>query len=293
MLHNFQLAAIVKQAGSLRLWRIPMHQGLQQTLANTWREQLDAFLDEAQEIGFNAGYHLEEHERFALHDFQPPDWLAGETSASIDNLDPIVQDEAFIATIKGIAGFARDEQGKELVLFQNFNRSHVIRPGTFLLLRNDTYETTERPGLTLDPKLAAVYLLDEQKLLFRDFRTVNTFLPLGDFYAAASDQQIREILAHEKLAPENIEAMATNSNQWFRKRFAMLRDSGVLDQYSTEQIRDRSSGYNVEIQLQRGKIVFPEDRSSAKKFLQFLNEELFKGAITATLYETNSKREAD
>ncbi len=138
-----------------------------------------------------------------------------------------------------------------------------------------------------------MYLLDDQKLLFRDFRTVNTFLPLGDFYAAASDQQIREVLAHEKLAPENIEAMATNSNQWFRKRFAMLRDSRVLDQYSTRQIRDRSSGYNVEIQLQRGKIVFPEDRSSAKKLLQFLNEELFKGAITATLYETNSKREAD
>ena len=31
----------------------------------------------------------------------------------------------------------------------------------------------------------------------------------------------------------------------------------------------------------------------AKKLLQFLNEELFRGAITETLYETNSKREAD
>lgn len=293
MLNNFQLAAIVKQGAQVRLQRIPMHQTLQQTLATTWEAQLDAFRDEAQDIAFNAGYQPEEHERFALHDFEPPAWLAGETSATIVDLDPIEQVEAFIASIKGIAGFARDENGNELVLFQNFSRSHVIRPGIFLLLRNGTYETTERPGLTLDTKLAAVFLAAEQKLLFRNFRTANTFLPLGDFYEEASEQQIREVLAHDKLAPVNVEAIATESNQWFRKRFAMLRDSGVLDQFSARQIQARSWGYDVEIHVQKGKIVFPEDRPSAKKLLQFLNEELFRGAITETLYETNSKREAD
>ena len=293
MLHNFQLAAIVKQGAQVRLQRIPMHQALQRTLATTWQAQRDAFLDEAQEIAFDAGYQPEEHERFALQDFEPPEWLAGETSSTIGDLDPIEQDEASIASIKAFAGFARDENGNERTLFQNFSRAHVIRPGTFLFLRNGTYETTERPGLTLDTKLAAVFLAAEQKLLFRNFRTVNPFLPLGDFYEEASEQQIREVLAHAKLAPVNVEAIATESNQWFRKRFAMLRDSGVLDQYSAKQIQARSKGYDVEIHVQKGKLVFPEDRSSAKKLLQFLNEELFRGAITETLYETNSKREAD
>lgn len=293
MLHNFQLAAIVKQGAQVQLRRIPMLQALQQTLATTWEAQLDAFLDESQEIAFDPGYQPEEHERFALHDFEPPEWLADETSATIGDLDPINHDEAFISSIKGIAGFARDENGNELVLFQNFSRSHVISPGTFLLLRNGTYETTERPGLALDTKLAAVHFPAEQKLLFRNFRTVNTFLALGDFYEEASEQQIREVLAHDKLAPVNVEAIATESNQWFRKRFAMLRDSGVLDQYSAKQIQARSKGYDVEIHVHKGKIVFPEDRPSAKKLLQFLNEELFRGAITETLYETNSKREAD
>ena len=293
MLHNFQLAAIAKQGAQFRLQRIPMHQALQQTLATTWGAQLDAFLDEAQEVAFDAGYQPEEHERFALHNFVPPQWLAGETSATIGNLDPINQDEVFIASIKGIAGFARDENGHELVLFQSFSRSHVIRPGTFLLLRDGTYETTERPGLTLDTKLAAVHFPTEQKLLFRNFRTANAILPLGGFYEEASEQQIRELLAHDRLAPVNVEVIATDSNQWLRKRFAMLRDSGVLDRYSAKQIQVRSKGYDVEIRLHKGKIVFPEDRPSAKKLLQFLNEELFRGAITETLYETNSKRAAD
>lgn len=293
MLDNFHLAAIVKQAAQVRLQRIPMHQALQQTLATTWEAQLGAFLNGAQDIEFDAGYQPEEHERFALHDFEPPDWLTGESSATIGDLDLIDQNEASIASIKGVAGFARDENGSELVLFQNFSRSHVIKPGTFLLLRNGTYETTERPGLTLDTKLAAVFYPAGQKILFRSFRTVNTFLPLGGSYEEASEQQIREVLAHEKLAPVNVEAVATDSNQWLRKRFAMLRDSGVLDQYTAKQIQARSKGYDVEIHVQGGKIAFPDDRPTAKKLLQFLNEELFRGAITETLYETNSKREAD
>lgn len=293
MLSNFQLAAIVKRGAQMRLQRIPMHQALQRTLATTWEAQLDAFLEEAQEIAFDAGYQPEEHERFVLNDFEPPEWLAGETSTTVGDLDPIDKDEAFIATIKGIAGFGRNKGGNELVLFQNFSRSHVIRPGRSLFLRDGTYETTERPGLTLDAKLVAAYFPAEQKLLFRNFRTVNTFLPLGDFYEEASEQQIREVLAHEKLAPVNVEALATGSNQWFRKRFAMLRDSRVLDEYSAKRIQVRAKGFDVEIHVQKGKLVFPEDRPSAKKLLQFLNEELFKGAITETLYETNSKREAD
>lgn len=293
MLHNFQLAAISEHGDQVRLQRIPLLQKLQEMLAKTWGEQLEGFLDQAQEIRFNAGYLPEEHELFALTEFEPPEWLSAESSTSIGDLDPIDHAEEVITSIKGIAGFARDESGVELVLIQNFSRSHVIRPGTFLLLRNGTYVTTERPGLTLDTKLSAVYMPTEQKLLFRSFRTANTFLPLGDFYQEASVQQIREVLAHEKLAPINVDALADKPNQWFKKRFAMLRNSGVLDKYSTRQIQARSKGYDVEIKIQRGKIVFPEDRLSAKKLLQFLNEELFKGAITETLYETNSKREAD
>lgn len=293
MLENFQLAAIVKQGGQTRPLRIPLHQDLQHTLEQAWGDQVDAFVEDVQEIDFNAGYQPEAHERFCLNDYQPPDWLADETSQTVHDLDPITNDEALVDLIKGVVAFALDGDGAEVVLFQKFSRSHIIRPGRFLFLQNNTYETTERPGLTLDSKLSAIYVPDEKKLLFHSFRTVNTFLPLADFYEEASEQQIREVLAHECLAAEDVDVLATDSNQWFRKRFAMLADSGVLNQYSAKEIKARSKGYDVEIHIAKGKIIFPAARSAAKKLLQFLNEELFRGAITQTLYETNSKREAD
>ncbi len=293
MLENFQLVAIIRQGSATWLLRIPLHQGLQDTLAASWQMQYDAFVADAEEIGFNAGYQPEEHERFCLHDYEPPGWLAGENSQSVPALGAITNYEALLDATRGIVAFARNGDGEEVVLFQNFSRSHVIRPGRFLFLQNNTYETTQRPGLTLDSKLSAVYAPTAGKLLFHNFRMVNTFLPIEEFYEEASEQQIKEVLGHKLLAPENADALATDANQWFRKRFAMLRDSGVLDAFSAKQIQACSMGYDVAIHLSKGKIVFPAERAAAKKLLQFLNEELFRGAITDKLFETNSKREAD
>lgn len=293
MIENLQLAAIVKTTETTRLLRIPLHQDLQRTLAKSWDAQYRAFVEGVQEIDFNVGYQPEGHERFCLHGYVLPALLQEETSQTAPDLEAISNNEALVDSIRGVVGFAREDAGEELILFQNFSRSHVIRPGRFLFLQNDTYETTQHPGLTLDDKLSAVYQHADGKLLFHSFRTVNTFLPLADFYEDASEQHIREVLAHELLAPEDADALATNSNQWSRKRFAMLRHSGILDKYSAKQIQTRSKGYDVVILLSKGKIVFPANKSGAKKLLQFLNEEIFRGAITATLFETNSKREAD
>lgn len=294
MLENFQLAAITGSGENMRLYRIPLHQGLQATLAESWSDQFDRFMEDMQELDFNAGYTPEEHERFRLTDYDLPTGLHAETSQSVPDLDPITDDDNLLGAIKGIVAFARNQQGEEVVLFQNFSRAHIIAPGRFLFLTDHTYETARRPGLTLGSKLCAVYFPGPRKLLFHNFRTANTFLPLAEFYQEASETEIRDVLEHPLLAAEDVDALATNSNQWFRKRFAMLKDSGILDNYSAQEIRAHSVGYDIDIQIDgQGKIIFPAEKAPAKRILQFLNEEIFRGAITETLYETNSKREAD
>lgn len=291
MLENFQLAAIVGAGDAASLYRVPLHQALQDTLANTWEAQLNAFVEGAEEVDFDAAYSPEPGERFRLTEFDLPKYLSETTSGDAFGLDVIGQDEQFIRSIRAVVGLARKD-GNEIVLFQNFSRSHVIRPGQFLFLRNDTYETVQRPGLTLEGRLSAVYFSDQRKLLFHNFRTVNTFLPLVDVYKEASETDIREVLNHEALAPEDVDALAVDANQWFSKRFALLKDSGVLDDYTPKQLQGRSKQYGLTIRLAKGKVVFPSDHAGAKKLLQFLNEEIFRGSVTQNLYETNSKRKA-
>lgn len=293
MVRNFHLAALIKQGSRSQLFHIPLHQELQNSLTKMWGQQLHDFTIGTEEIDFDAGYKPEDHERFRLLKFVLPNPLNGVDSSNIQTCDQISEHEDIINAVRSIVGYCRDSRGREVVLFQNFTRSHVIHPGKYLFLQGNTYRSIDRPGLSLDDKLCAVYTPNDKKLLFHNFRITNTFLPLAEFYQEASEEEVREILSHKLLAPEDVEALAVGTNQWFRKRFAMLKDSGILDRYSASQIKNLAESCKVKMQISSGRIVFPADRTAAKKVLQFLNEEIFRGAITETLYETNSKREAD
>ena len=293
MFENFQLGAVVGRGLQISLDRIPLHQEAQQNLAETWKSHYDDFVYNIREIDFVPGYKPENDERFRVTISAPPDWLRDQSSETIRNCDSIGSSEADLGSIKGLAAFVRDDQGQELVLLQNFMRSRVLRPGRTLLLERGTYTGMRQPGLVLDSRLSAVYQRESGKLLFTNFRTVNTFLPLSDFYRELSERDIRAILGHPLLAPEDVDALAVNANQWFRVRFAMLADSRILDKYSIDQICSHAEGYPVQITVVEGRIVFPAEKAQAKRLLQYLNEELFHGAITETLYETNSKRIAD
>ena len=293
MLKDFQLAALIKTSEQWRLLRIPLHQHLQNSLAANWQQQYEAFTADMKEIAFDPGYTLEEQERFRVKGYALPEYLQAGAGGQVRNLESINKHENLVESIKAIIAFARNAQGDELMLAQSFTRSHVIQPGHFLLLQNDTYESPKHKGLTLGTRLAAVYNIKSKQLLFENFRNTNTFLPLTDFIAEASDHDIREVLSHALLKAKDIEVTIAAANQWFRKRFAMLKASKILDQVTTKELVKRSKGYEVELKVEKGQIVFPADKHAAKRLLQFLNEEIFRGAITEKLYETNSKREAD
>ena len=73
----------------------------------------------------------------------------------------------------------------------------------------------------------------------------------------------------------------------------MLKDSDILIHFSARDIQEKAGNYKVKIQVVNDKIVFPIENREAKKLLQFLSEEIFRGAITEARYETNSKKKTD
>ncbi len=293
MLESFQLAAIATGASALRLFHIPLHQSLQIAVAKVWEEQLGTFTSNIERIPFNPGYSPEDHERFFVQEYVLPQWLEGTHCGNAERLDPITRNENLLPSICGIVAFTRRAKNDELILFQNFSRSHVIQPGRFLFLDDGVYTTSPKRALTLGGKLSAIYSVADRELLFHNFRTANTFLPLSEFFEEATEVEIREVLAHPLISAEDTEVSAAQASQWTRKRFSMLRASGVLEKHTAQDIKRRAEPYDVAIQLDGDKIIFPKDKVASKKLLQFLNEEIFRGPITETLYETNSKREAD
>ena len=242
-----------------------------------------------EELDFTLGWELERKQLFRLCSRELSDWLASQNVNTIPKLNSDNERE-LIDFIQGIVGFARDDSNENVLLFQNFTPSQVIRSNKLMFIQGDRYDELRRPALTLANNLSAVYLPKEEKLLFRSFRNVNTFLLLSDIYHEASEEDIMDILSHTLFECSDKNTLVNNSTQWMRKRFAMLKDSRILDDYSVTRIERRARRYNVEIQVVNGKIIFPTDNAKAKKLLQLLNEEIFQGALTDQIYETNSKR---
>ena len=290
MTEDFHLVAVVSNGKRSVLFRIPLHESLQGDLKESWNAEYEFFVHKYQEIDYRAGQRLKSNQCFRFVDFDFPLWIANYNTQSAADIPAIEQKYETYRSIQGTIAYTRNQQDEEMMLFQDFSVSKAIGPGQFLQFESDRYKTTEQPGVLLGRELSAVYSPQNRKLKFRGFRAVNSFLPISDFYKKVSELEIRKLLQHDRLATEDSESWAKGANQWFRTRFTLLRDSGILDRFSANEIKARSIGYDVSIQIVNGRIVFPTDRISARKLLKFLNEEVFKGPITDTIYETNYNR---
>ncbi len=112
MLENFHLAAILRQGTHTYLRQIRLHQNLQGTLAESWEGQFLQFTTGIEEVDFDPGYRPERHERFRLSDYMPPEWLAKETSQTIQHLGLLDSETRLLDSITGIVGMARDGKGR-------------------------------------------------------------------------------------------------------------------------------------------------------------------------------------
>ena len=291
-MNNLRLLAIIPEGVQTRILHVSLSREAQEHLTDVWGTQYTDFIAEKELVEFDAGYKLGPNEIFVATDFVLPEWLQYAPSDIPDSFPELSPKFNQLANVKGLVGSVTMQQDGEVLLFQGVTPARRLQPGQILFLRKDTYDISETPGLALDRRLSAVYERTTMTLYFRTYRTVNAFLPLVDYYREASEDDILSVLSHERLEVSNPADIAERSNQWFNRRFAMLRDSDILDQYSAEDIASRGQAYGVDVIIKGERIVFPADASQAKRLLQLLNEERFRGPITGTLFETNSKRPA-
>ena len=246
MLKNFQLVAILNQNDESKLQSFSLLDSLQNTLADQWEKQYETFIAQTEERDFTTAYTLGTGEVFRICPYKLPDWLAGIDSQNIRNIEEVDINEIPASSIKGIVAFARDDENNELMLFQNFTGRQVIRPGGFIFLQNNTYRSIEGRALGLNNKLTAVYSPESEKLLFNSFHYAKTFLPLANAYYTASNGDIRNLLSHKLFVCEDKEKIVDDATQFIRRRFAILKDSQILDHVSATLVKERAAKYNLE-----------------------------------------------
>lgn len=291
----FHFFAITQTSGKdHKVLRIRTTQSLQADLTKLFEQQAEDFLDrDAEEIAFDGGYKVDDHEIFVIDKFPLSDDLVS-ASKTPNQFEDIVLDSASTASIKSILAASYDRKDNKPTLhFQAFSRSQLLVKSRLTILHSSaTFHRLQEEGMTLGTSLAAIFR--DGKLYFRSFALINRFLDVKEYFKEATDEEILEVVGHSVLLAEDTGKLTALADSWMRKRFAALQSSGILDQITARKTANKAEKYGVTIQVKKkdGKdaILFPSDKKKAKQLLTFLNEGFYQGELTDRLYQTNSQR---
>jgi hypothetical protein len=275
-----------------RIVRFPLTADLQTEIKNVFAEQLSAFEEGIVEtIPFDGRYVPEEGELLVIEDFADVDGLqdAVANPLNVEVFDPA---QHSLDAVKALFTSSTDN-GVSRVLVQSFERRRLIaNKGLAMFFSGDTFRKMSDAGLTLDTRLLAI--LEETSLKFQSFHFLRRVFDVSEYYNEATNEEVTAFATHEKMAVTDLPAFLTSAGPLVRKKIALIRQSGVLEHFTTEQLVATAQTFNLAIATTPdGKILLPSSRTELRRLLRFLDEDYYESALSQTRYVSNSKRIAD
>ena len=176
-----------------------------------------------------------------------------------------------------------------IIAFQRFRKDQYISPSKFhLFFDKKTFQREKNYGITISPSIDCLYKIGS--LFFNSYYFARQVFDLMDYYREATESDVDDFTASDKLSFENPESFKGNANSWIRRKIASINDSCILENYSASQIKAAGTRIGLNIQTNNKKIVIPKDKEDIKILLGFLDEEAYKGPFSKQTFLANSKR---
>ena len=223
--------------------------------------------------------------------------LPEEISSAIQNpqaLEALVPESDEIPKIKALfVGVHSKVNGVDTytAAFQKFKSDQYISAKKIhLFLSGDTFVADKRIGLTVGKHIDCLFV--DGKLQFTSFFFARQIFDLSEYYREATNSDIIDFIGHEAISMDDSEDFSTEANSWERRKIASIMDSGILKDFTAAKIKSIAKKTGIELSVKDKKIVIPTDKKERRIVLGFLDEEVYKGAFSQTIYQTNSKRKA-
>ncbi len=277
---------------SARIVRFPLTAELQTEVEAVFAAQLAAFeAGIVETVVFDGRYIPDEGELLVIPDFPDVDGLrdAAANPLNVEVFDPT---QHSLDSVKALFT-SYGNGGAERVLIQCFERRRLIaNKGVAMFFSGDTFRKMSDAGLTLDTKLLAV--LEGASLKFQSFHFLRRVFDLTEHYNEATNEEVTAFATHAKMSVEDLPGFLASASQLVRKKIALIRQSGVLENFTSQQIVASAQAFNVQIAMNAdGRIVLPTNKTDLRRLLRFLDEDYYESALSQTRYVSNSKRVAD
>lgn len=185
------------------------------------------------------------------------------------------------------------ENGKNIfcVAFQKFrNDQYITAARHHLFFSNDTFVKDTRVGIAVGTSVDCVF--QDNALYFASYHFAKQILNLSEYYRIASNQDVSDFVGCDIISMEGAAEFVDSANTWERRKIASINDSGVLQSFTAAKIKSLGKQSGVTIEVVGKKVVLPKDKAERRIILGFLDEEVYKGAFSQTVFQTNSKRKA-
>ena len=275
-----------------RIVRFPLTADLQAEVEAVFNEQLQAFeTGIVDTIVFDGRYIPDEGELLLIADFADVDGLQ-EAVANPLNIEAFDPAQHSLDAVKALFT-SKTDNGSTRVLVQCFERRRLIaNKGLAMFFSNDTFRKMSDAGLTLDTRLLAV--LEGTSLKFQSFHFLRRVFDVSEHYNEATNDEVNAFASHAKMSVEDLPGFLASAGQLVRKKIALISQSGILDNFTTEQIVASAQSFSVAITTSPdGRIILPTNKTELRRLLRFLDEDYYESALSQTRYVSNSKRVAD
>lgn len=177
--------------------------------------------------------------------------------------------------------------------FQNFMNNYIVKASNIALIwSNNTYKKLdEQKAFTIEETVNAIY--HNGKLYFRSYASARQIFDLSEFYKEATNVDIDNVLGDAVFAGTDCEWMKENCDSVMRKQIKSIEDSGILAGLDVTKRTFKSWAKKAGIPedvYNTGHLVFRKNKKECKMILSFLNDDIFEGHFTKSIYLSNSKR---
>lgn len=285
------LLAICRTANGFTLKRVVTTQPVQNMLEGVFLAQETTFQNGiTDEVDFDGSWKPDENEllRSAVSDEMTAIWsLTQQNVTALDELDaPNFLSEGVRATCVVVGNGA-----SRRLLIQNFSSRQILgRTALAFVYDGNTFNQLTSPAFTLATNLSAV--MTQTHLKFRSYNNVKMIFDLANLYQEATNAQIDTFAGHASLHVADVNGFKGFADQTLRKLVNAISKKAVLDNFTPAQIATAAAQATLDVLLDNGRIVIPQNKADAKKLMHFLDEGFYRGPLSGVAYITNSKRRA-
>jgi len=181
-------------------------------------------------------------------------------------------------------------------LFQIFNKRNILKRKTVLKVEyGNSFVKMQENAFVIEEKVNAIY--EDGKFYFQSYTSANQIFSLLDFVTEATNGEIDSFGENENLEADAV-LIKQIANVKTRRLIKVLSSTTNVSTFIGKSLRTKKSllmKYGIKAQINNeGKLILPTHNvSELNRALEFLNEDIFRGVITNSLYKSNSKKETN